>query len=35
MCTGVELSDLPENIEDQVIRSGADGFEFQICYYKD
>ena len=28
MCTGVELSDLPENIEDQVIRSGEDGFEF-------
>ena len=28
MCTGVELSDLPDNIEDQVIRSGEDGFDF-------
>ena len=31
MCTtGVELSDLPENIEDQVIRSGEDGFDFIV-----
>ena len=28
MCTGVELSVLPDNIEDQVIRSGEDGFDF-------
>ena len=28
MCTGIELGDLSDNIEEQVIRSGEEGFDF-------
>ena len=30
MCTGVELAHLPDNMADQVVRSGEDGFDFII-----
>ena len=28
LCTGVELGELPENISEQVITSGEDGYDF-------
>ena len=28
MCTGIDFSDLPDNVEVQVIQSGEDGFDF-------